>query len=579
MPKSEPYSNIRHIISPTPVSALLHAATLVAGGTYLLLRCSAIVSISNIALILAAIFGTITAILAASTALFQYDMKRIIAYSTMSQFGYLTASIGLGQTSSTLFHLSSHSGFKALLFITAGGVIHSTSDQQDIRKLGGLLSFLPFTYAGMLIGSLSLIATPYLSGFYSKDLILELGAAQWSLISYWMWILGSLVAGITACYSIRLLGYIYLGVPSGSKKTYELTHEQSFATIVSIISLSLLAIAFGYFAREPIVGLGNYNLKGIDPISSSYLIEADFGLTIIKKNLPFISTIIGTATGIILFILPFTMFNNVFNRKPILNLVPSLDLLKNIHSSSISQGVPLNYTYLPSFFKEAKKKEGTQWPNLGLEILDKDQRTHINGPLAGKNWIKMGIASLSNKWWIDAIYAKMFTWPGLDLGNLGSKWVDRGLIELLGPTQLSYVLFPEKNDHSFSLANLTKTNKIFNTPLLQPSKAVVPTSLLVPDKNGEQDWAKVKGSFAASLKTERWIGSTLPDYSSYIIFFIVISILIISIVSFNYTAIQSLPILFYISIIFLFISISAPSFYILKFDRLVPSLWPVFFNS
>jgi NADH-ubiquinone oxidoreductase chain 5 len=163
---------------PTPVSALLHAATLVAGGTYLLLRCSAIIGASSTALMLAAIIGTISAIFAASTALFQSDAKRIIAYSTMSQFGYLTASIGLGQASSTLFHLSSHSGFKALLFITAGGVIHATSDQQDIRKLGGLISALPFTYCGMLIGSLSLIATPYLSGFFSKDLILELAIAQ-----------------------------------------------------------------------------------------------------------------------------------------------------------------------------------------------------------------------------------------------------------------------------------------------------------------------------------------------------------------------------------------------------------------
>jgi NADH:ubiquinone oxidoreductase subunit 5 (subunit L)/multisubunit Na+/H+ antiporter MnhA subunit len=163
---------------PTPVSALLHAATLVAGGTYLLLRCSVIVNTSTTALMIAAVIGTITAIFAASTALFQSDAKRIIAYSTCSQFGYLTASIGLGQTNSTLFHLASHSGFKALLFITAGGVIHATTDQQDIRKLGGLITSLPFTYCGMLIGSLSLIATPYLSGFYSKDFILELAAAQ-----------------------------------------------------------------------------------------------------------------------------------------------------------------------------------------------------------------------------------------------------------------------------------------------------------------------------------------------------------------------------------------------------------------
>jgi NADH-ubiquinone oxidoreductase chain 5 len=159
---------------------------LVAGGTYLLLRCSAIVGVSSIALMLAAIVGTLTAIFAASTALLQNDAKRIIAYSTVSQFGYLTASLGLGQTNSTLFHLSSHSGFKALLFITAGGVIHATTDEQDIRRLGGLITSLPFTYCGMLIGSLSLIATPYLAGFYSKDLILELAIAQYTVPGTWL---------------------------------------------------------------------------------------------------------------------------------------------------------------------------------------------------------------------------------------------------------------------------------------------------------------------------------------------------------------------------------------------------------
>jgi len=163
---------------PTPVSALLHAATLVAGGTYLLLRGFALVNISSLALTIAAVIGTVTAIFAGTSALLQYDTKRIIAFSTASQFGYLTASIGLGQTNSTLFHLSSHSGFKALLFITAGGIIHATNDEQDIRKMGGLITSLPLTYTSMLIGSLSLIATPYLSGFFSKDLILEIALAS-----------------------------------------------------------------------------------------------------------------------------------------------------------------------------------------------------------------------------------------------------------------------------------------------------------------------------------------------------------------------------------------------------------------
>lgn len=148
------------------------------GGIYLLLRTTSILNASDIALIVAAILGTITALFAATTALFQNDIKRVIAYSTCSQFGYLFASTGLSQSMSTVLHLSSHAGFKALLFICAGGVIHSMRDEQDMRRLGGVISLLPFTYAAMLIASLSLMALPYLSGNTSKDLILELAAVH-----------------------------------------------------------------------------------------------------------------------------------------------------------------------------------------------------------------------------------------------------------------------------------------------------------------------------------------------------------------------------------------------------------------
>jgi len=147
-------------------------------GIYLLLKCISVLNVSSLALTVAAILGTITALFGASTALVQNDIKRVIAYSTCSQFGYLFASTGLSQSMSTVFHLSSHAGFKALLFICAGGVIHSMADEQDGRRLGGTLTMLPFTYSAMLIASLSLMAIPYLSGNASKDLILELAATN-----------------------------------------------------------------------------------------------------------------------------------------------------------------------------------------------------------------------------------------------------------------------------------------------------------------------------------------------------------------------------------------------------------------
>ena len=304
---------------PTPVSALLHAATLVAGGIYLLIRCSAIVGASTWALIIATIFGTITAIFAGTTALLQNDAKRIIAYSTCSQFGYLTASVGVGQTGSTLFHLSSHAGFKALLFVCAGGVLHSMSDEQDIRRLGGLIYTLPFTYTALLVGSLSLIATPYLSGFYSKDLILELAASQLTISGTWFWIIGSLVAGITGCYSIKLLAYVFLGSPEASKRSYEQAHEQSTGIIVPIIILSLLALTFGYFAKESIIGFGtDVTPIVLSNIGAATFVGAEFGLKGVAKLLPLFLTLSGVILGIIIFVYKPSLFVRLARRFNIL---------------------------------------------------------------------------------------------------------------------------------------------------------------------------------------------------------------------------------------------------------------------
>lgn len=158
---------------PTPVSALIHAATLVTAGVYLLLRSSPLIEYGPTALIIITFVGALTAFFAASTGLLQNDIKRVIAYSTCSQIGYLFMACGLSQYNTAIFHLVNHAFFKALLFLAAGAVLHATYDQQDQRYLGGLIGFLPFTYVSILIGSLSLMAIPFMTGFYSKDLILE----------------------------------------------------------------------------------------------------------------------------------------------------------------------------------------------------------------------------------------------------------------------------------------------------------------------------------------------------------------------------------------------------------------------
>jgi len=165
---------------PTPVSALIHAATMVTAGVFLLLRSSPLLELSNDALYLITIVGALTAFFAASVAVVQNDLKKVIAYSTASQLGYMVFACGLSNYSVSLFHLVNHGFSKALLFLSAGSIIHALADEQDLRKMGGLVKYLPFTYSMIVIGSLSLMGFPFLTGFYSKDLILEVAYAQYS---------------------------------------------------------------------------------------------------------------------------------------------------------------------------------------------------------------------------------------------------------------------------------------------------------------------------------------------------------------------------------------------------------------
>jgi len=166
---------------PTPVSALIHAATMVTAGVFLLIRSSFILEHSEITLSIIVIVGSITALFAATVGLVQNDIKKVIAYSTCSQLGYMVFSCGISNYSASLFHLMNHAFFKALLFLSAGAVIHALGDEQDMRKMGGLIKTLPFTYSLMLIASLSLAGFPFLTGFYSKDAILELTFAHYTI--------------------------------------------------------------------------------------------------------------------------------------------------------------------------------------------------------------------------------------------------------------------------------------------------------------------------------------------------------------------------------------------------------------
>ncbi len=295
---------------PTPVSALIHAATLVTAGVYLLLRSSPLLEYAPTTLIVITWVGALTAFFAATTGLLQNDIKRVIAYSTCSQMGYLFMAVGLSQYNVALFHLVNHAFFKALLFLAAGGVLHSMQDQQDLRKLGGLITLLPFTYTAILIGSLSLMAFPFLTGFFSKDLILELAYGQYEFsgnVAYW---LGTITAMITAFYSFRLISMTFLTHPNAPQNDYAHTasqssngKEQPLIVVIPYIILSLLAIFFGYIAKDLFVGPGSDFLSSALWVHPDHitLIEAEFSIPLFYKLLPAIGSVLGATTALLLY--------------------------------------------------------------------------------------------------------------------------------------------------------------------------------------------------------------------------------------------------------------------------------------
>src|SRR5882757_2864085 len=200
----------------------------------------------------------------------------------------MVMAVGLSQHNVALMHVVNHAFFKALLFLGAGAVIHSFADEQDVRKMGGLIKFLPFTYTAMLVGSLSLLATPWLSGFYSKDLIIELAYGQYSFTGIYAYILGSLTAGLTAFYSFRLISLVFLTVPNGIKNVYLNSHESNLAVIIPLFVLALFSIFFGFVFSDLFVGVGSDffgNSIFINPNNIS-IIEAEFSLPLLIKLLP-----------------------------------------------------------------------------------------------------------------------------------------------------------------------------------------------------------------------------------------------------------------------------------------------------
>ena len=288
---------------PTPVSALIHAATMVTAGVFLIARTSPLFEYAPNILKLVTVVGACTAFFAATVGLLQNDLKRVIAYSTCSQLGYMVFACGLSNYSVGVFHLVNHAFFKALLFLGAGSIIHAVADEQDMRKMGGLKKLVPFTYSMMVIGSLALIGFPFLTGFYSKDVILEVAYGKYTLEGHFSYILGSLGAFLTAFYSTRLIYLTFLSSPNGYKKVICSAYDSSYQITISLFLLVIPSVLIGFYAKDMIIGFGSdfwgnaifTNPENMNRVDSEFI-------THIFKILPVILSLLGVTSSFLLYL-------------------------------------------------------------------------------------------------------------------------------------------------------------------------------------------------------------------------------------------------------------------------------------
>ena len=261
---------------PTPVSALIHAATMVTAGVFLVVRCSPIYEYSELALSVITVIGMVTAIFAASVALVQTDIKKIIAYSTCSQLGYMFFAAGVGAYNVAMFHLFTHAFFKALLFLGSGSVIHSFKDEQDINLMGGVWKKLPYTYALMIVGTLALTGFPFLSGFYSKDAIIEFAYLRGNSVGMYAAYVGIFTAFLTSIYSWRLIFKTFHGSYNNSNVKIESMHESPPVMLIPLVILSIGAIFAGMVFKDLFIGHSNSyafwssSIKFLEPLSTEH---------------------------------------------------------------------------------------------------------------------------------------------------------------------------------------------------------------------------------------------------------------------------------------------------------------------
>ena len=317
---------------PTPVSALIHAATMVTAGVFLVVRCSPIYEYSELALSIITVIGMTTAIFAASVALVQDDIKKIIAYSTCSQLGYMFFAAGVGAYNVAMFHLFTHAFFKALLFLGSGSIIHSFKDEQNINNMGGVWKNLPITYGLMIIGTLALTGFPLLSGFYSKDAIIEFAYLRGNTVGYYAAGIGIFTALLTSIYSWRLIFKTFHGSYLNKVLKKEEMHESPMIMLVPLIILAIGAVGAGYFFKDLFIGYdSSYNfwrdsIMFLEPLSKEHpptwfvyltpvlvMLSIPFSYLIFIKNKDFLKNLISINQPLYVFLKKKWYFDELYN--------------------------------------------------------------------------------------------------------------------------------------------------------------------------------------------------------------------------------------------------------------------------
>ena len=342
---------------PTPVSALIHAATMVTAGVFLVVRCSPIFEYSQLTLNIITFVGMSTAFFAATVALVQNDIKKIIAYSTCSQLGYMFFAAGVGAYNVAMFHLFTHAFFKALLFLGSGSVIHSFKDEQNINQMGGIWKKLPYTWVLMIIGTLALTGFPFLSGFYSKDAIIEYAYLRGNTAGYYAVVVGIFTALLTSIYSWRLIFKTFHGTYNNEKLKINTMHESPFVMLIPLIILAIGSLFAGYFFKELFIGHSSSNYFWTDSIKFLLPLSLDHPPLWIIYITPII-VILSIPLSYYLFVKNKNITNWLANEnQPLYNF-----LLNKWYFDEL-------YDFL--FVKPFKKIGIFFWKNVDIKIIDK----------------------------------------------------------------------------------------------------------------------------------------------------------------------------------------------------------------